>query len=120
MIALLWLPACFAADVPRWPLPSGTYEFQWKDAEFQNSSGFPVKVEINGSRIRVINERPHGSVPVGELESATLMWHAKSGRWVLGVSKDDNLAPTVGGCGDSDPHVIDFKNREIWTCEWGP
>ena len=116
---LFSLSASVAADPPT-PLPDGAYQFRWKDAEFPNSTGFPVKVEIAGTEIRVVNEKAKGSAPVGELERATLMWHSKSGRWILGADEADRLAPSVGGCGDGDPHVIDFESREILTCEWGP
>jgi hypothetical protein len=108
------------ADGPEVPLESGAYRFQWKDAEFPTSDGFPVRVEITGKRIRIINERTHREVPVGELADGELMWHAKSGQWILGHAESDKLAPSVGGCDGADPFVVDFEARVIWTCMWGP
>jgi hypothetical protein len=117
--SLAWAAISLAGDPPV-PLESGTYQFQWKDAEFANSAGFPVKVLIEGTRISVVNETPGIAAPLGELESAQLMWHAKLKVWVLGHSGNDKVAPEAGTCSGDGPHRIDFKTREIWTCEWGP
>jgi hypothetical protein len=116
---LLWTSACLASD-PQIPLGSGTYQFQWKDAEFSESAGFPVKVIIDGKRVRIINEHAGGAAPLGELESAELMWNWKVRKWVLGYSDAAQTAPDPGGCSGEGPHVIDFDTRVIWTCEWGP
>ena len=119
-LAVLFVSTCLAAGAPQVPIRSGNYSFRWKDAEFPNSPGFPVTVKVRGNHVRVINEQRHATAPYGLLEEAVLMWHASAGKWILGQDEKDKLAPTVGGCGDSDPHVIDFETREIWTCEWGP
>jgi hypothetical protein len=121
--AVLILPvasACFEADELHLPFRSGAYQFQWKDAEFPRSDGFPVRVEISDEHIRVINERKHRDVPVGEIAEGKLMLHAKSGQWILGHDESDRLAESVGGCGDADAFVVDFEARVIWTCQWGP
>jgi hypothetical protein len=117
--ALFWTAPSLAADPPI-PLESGIYEFRWKDAEFPNSDGFSVKVVIDGNRISVLNEHQGGAAPLGEIESATLMWHAKLAKWVLGHSDSARNAPAAGDCSGEGPHVIDFDARVIWTCEWGP
>jgi hypothetical protein len=114
------MSACLGAHEPDVPIASGTYPFQWKDAEFPNSSGFSVTVEISGNRVRVNNQRTQGAAPVGELAIGELMWHVKSKQWILGHSESDKLAASVGGCDDADPFVVDFASREIWTCQWGP
>ena len=119
VLASLSVPACSPADGPEVPLKSGAYQFQWKDAEFPNSDGFPVRVEIADKRMRIINERTHRGVPIGELDDGELMWHANSSQWILGHAEADRLAPSVGGC-DADPFVVDFEARVIWTCMWGP
>lgn len=116
---LLCLSACQADSEPDVPLGSGTYRFQWKDAEFPSSTGFEVDVEIAGTRVLVINPRLQGAAPVGEIADGELMWHAQSQQWILGHAESDKLAPEVGGC-DAGPFVVDFANREIWTCQWGP
>jgi len=117
--SFLGLSPSQAGDPPI-PLESGMYPFQWKDAEFPNSAGFPVKVVIDGVRIRIINEHQGGAAPLGELESATLMWNAKLSKWVLGHSESARSASAAGDCSGDGPHVIDFNARVIWTCEWGP
>jgi hypothetical protein len=118
--ALLQFSLCFAASPPQVPLASGTYRFQWKDAEFPNSSGFAVKVKIKGQRIRIVNEKTHGSAPIGVLEEGLLMWHAKSSQWIVGNDDSDKEAESAGGCDTSAPSVVDFKTRVIWTCMYGP
>jgi hypothetical protein len=119
-VTLLTCAASSAAAEPSLPLESGTYAFQWKDAEFANSAGFPVKVVIDGRKVSIVNEHAGGAAPLGELESAELMWNTKVGKWVLGYSEADKVAPDPGGCSGEGPHVIDFETRVIWTCEWGP
>jgi hypothetical protein len=119
-IALVFMSACSAENGSKIPLVSGAYQFQWKDAEFPTSAGFPVRVEISERRVRIFNDREHRAVPVGELANGELMWHAKSSQWILGHAESDKLAPSVGGCDGADPFVVDFKTREVWTCQWGP
>ena len=119
LFTLLCTAGCFAPREPSVPLKSGTYRFQWKDAEFPQGNGFPVLVEISGNRVRVMNQRAQGAAPVGELERGNLMWHARSKQWILSEAESDRLPPDVGPC-DPGPHIVDFDRREIWTCEWGP
>jgi hypothetical protein len=122
LVALFCMGAsgCRGAKEPRVPLEPGTYQFQWKDAEFASSDGFPVRVEIAAKRLRIINEREHREVPIGELDDGELMWHAQSRQWILGHAETDKLAASVGGCDGADPFVVDFETRVIWTCMWGP
>jgi hypothetical protein len=108
------------ASRPEVPLASGTYQFQWKDAEFARSDGFPVRVEIVDNRMQIFNDRKYREVPVGKLEDGELMWHPKSSQWILGHAETDKFAATVGGCAGSDPFAVDFDARVIWTCMWGP
>jgi hypothetical protein len=120
MAPLLWLGVSFAANPSSPPLQAGAYSFQWKDAEFPSGLGFPVKVVISGRHVVVKNEHARGEIPVGALEEGVLMWHASSGHWIIGHEASDATAKSVGGCGDVDPAVVDFKARVIWTCMWGP
>ena len=119
VVAGLILSASATAEPPV-PLPDGTYQFQWRDTEFASSPGFPVRVEISGQNIRVVNEGSRVGVPAGEIAHGTLMWHERLSKWILASSPDDATAESVGGCGDNDPYEIDFKSRDIWTCQWGP
>jgi hypothetical protein len=119
MAVLVGLVACSSSKKAMPPLASGTYQFQHRDREFPSSPGFPVSVRIDGFHVVVTNNQSGLSIPTGVIEEATLMWHPGSGKWILGLGVKDVTAPTVGGCGDNDPHVIDLEKREIWTCEGG-
>jgi hypothetical protein len=112
------LCACTSSE-PTVPLTSGTYTFQHRDAEFPDSTGFPVSVEIDGVRVVVTNPSVHGPIPSGVIDRATLMWHAKTKQWLLGHSEADRQAAEVGGC-TGGPVVVDFSSKTLWTCEGGP
>ncbi len=104
---------------PTLPVKPGEYTFQHRDAEFPDSPGFPVKVAIRGHKVTVANAKPHGPIPSGVIERASLMWHPKTKQWILAHSAADREAADVGGC-SAGPNVVDFKTRIIWTCEGGP
>ena len=97
------------------PVKPGVYTFQYRDAEFRQRPGTPVKVRIRGRHITVVNEKAAGPFPAGVIEEATLMWHAKSRKWILGDTREDRDADDVGGC-SGGPLTIDFKNKVIWFC----
>jgi hypothetical protein len=118
-IAVLHMLCACDTQAPVSPLRSGTYTFQHRDSEFPNSEGFPVLLAISGVEVTITNPKAYGPIPKGKIESATLMWHAKSQQWILGHSQTDCDAEEVGGC-TGGPHVVDFKSRTIWTCEGGP
>src|SRR5690606_29280555 len=84
----------------RVPLPSGTYDFRFRDAEFSHWTGFPVRVTINGEHIIVVNDRPRGDIPAGVIWEATLMWNDRIGKWVLGEKEADRIAEEAGDCGE--------------------
>ena len=117
LIALL--SAVVGSAERRVPLASGTYDFRFRDAEFSNWTGFPVRVTIRGDHVTVVNTEPRGDIPVGIILEATLMWNHRVGKWVLGEKESDRDAEEAGGCGDG-PLAIDFEARDIWSCMWGP
>jgi hypothetical protein len=121
LLASLSISVCLGAEAPKFPLRSGTYQFQWRDAEFMEGPGFRVRVEINGLKIRVINQHSErNGVPIGELASGVVMWHSGFSKWIIGRDDSDTTASSVGTCDVTSPYVVDLKTREIWTCEWGP
>jgi len=122
VVLLTFLSVCFAAGAPTFPLASGKYLFQWRDAEFTEGTGFPVTVTIDGLRVVVVNDRAtRPGVPAGELASGKVMWHSGIKNWIIGDEEVDRSAPSAGSCDDGpNPYVIDPKKREIWSCEWGP
>jgi hypothetical protein len=106
---------------PALPIKPGTYTFWHRDAEFPRSQGFRVRVVIKGRQITVINPSPQPmrQIPGGVIDEATLMWHPKGEKWILGRGDNDRDAPDDSPCGEG-PDFIDFKKRVIWTCIGGP
>lgn len=76
-----------SADRPV-PLPSGMYDFRFRDAEFPNWTGIPVSVTIKGDYITVVNETSRGDIP-GMIWEVTLMWNDRAGKWVPGEKESD-------------------------------
>lgn len=99
------------------PLSDGDYTFKHKFAEANQSEieSINLLVKIKGNHIVVINNDRFDVFPKGLIEEGTLMWHAKSGQWIIGSTPDDIEAPEVGGCTDG-PTVIDLINKIYWTC----
>jgi hypothetical protein len=123
----LCLPACALIliacephqQAPPVPIGSGTYTFQHRDAEFPDSTGFPVTLTIAGTNVTVTSAEAHGSLPAGVIDSGKLMWHSPSGQWILGHDESDRDAAEVGGC-SGGPATFDFSRRILWTCLGGP
>lgn len=115
-LALVMASVGIMAPEPKLPLSSGVYAFQHRYAE-DSSGGHPLKVIIKGRHVTVINERdsPGFPFPKGIIAGGSLMWHAKSGRWIIGQDPSDARAEDAGGCSDG-PEVIDLLNRIYWTC----
>jgi len=101
------------------PIASGTYAFRHKDAEFPESRGIPVTVIIRDYSITVVNKTPHAVLPKGVLVKGELMWHDKSGQWIIGTDEADRNAEEVGGC-SAGPETVDFAKKIIWSCIGGP
>jgi len=109
--------SCVGGDAPgpRIPLGSGEYEFVHRFAEHPSIRSIRVDVRIDGSHIAVYNHESDSVFPLGLLEQGTLLWHAGAGRWIIGNSDEDSLAPEVGGCTDG-PTTVDLVERIYWTC----
>jgi hypothetical protein len=65
--------------------------------------------------VTITNNGPTDVFPRGLIEEGTLMWHAKSGQWIIGTDPADATAADVGGC-SAGPSVIDLQRRTYWTC----
>lgn len=70
---------------------------------------------IRGRKIELINRTKSEVFPLGGIADGTLMWHAKSKKWIIGLSKSDKSAVNVGGCSDG-PEVVDLRKKIYWTC----
>lgn len=75
----------------------------------------PLTAEIRGRHIVLVNETPSEVFTKGVVAEGTLMWHSRSGLWIIGNSDSDREAKEVGGCSDG-PETIDLKNKVYWTC----
>ena len=109
------LLGCSSTHVPAFPLADGEYSFSHRFAEHPNQTGSPLRVSIKGAHITVTNDSSASVFPVGLIEEGTLLWHAASGKWIIGKTEQDAVAPEVGGCSDG-PTVIDPTNKEYWSC----
>lgn len=116
LAALLLISNAWAGNVMM-PLEDGEYIFQHKyaEAEQYRIRSIELLVEIRGNHIVVINNDRSDVFPMGVLEEGTLMWHSKSGQWIIGTVPSDSDADEVGGCTDG-PTVIDLQKRIYWTC----
>lgn len=99
------------------PLKDGEYVFEHKfaEAEHHRIKSIKLNVKIKGRHIVVINNDRFDVFPKGILEEGTLMWHSKSGQWIIGNKPSDKDAIDVGGCSDG-PTEIDLEKRIYWTC----
>jgi len=117
-IATLFLATCVSAEQKTpIPLQDGEYLFEHKHAEAErhNIRSITVIVKIKGNHIVIINNDRFDVFPNGVLEEGILMWHEKSGQWIIGDYPSDRELDDVGGCTDG-PAVIDLVKRIYWTC----
>ena len=113
LLSVLAISACESAPEP--PLSSGDYKFVHRFEEHPNIPSILLDVQIRGRHIVVINNDRTDVFPAGLIEEGTLMWHAGSGQWIIGMKPDDAHATDVGGCSDG-PEVVDLQARVFWTC----
>lgn len=104
-----------SAVEPMLPIRSGLYAFQHKFAEQPEAPSIRLLAQISGRHIVLINEAQSSVFPKGVIAEGNLMWHAKSGQWIISQSPLDRLADEVGGCSDG-PEVVDLEHRVYWTC----
>lgn len=107
--------AVAVAAEPKLPIRSGRYDFQHRFAEDPALVSIPLVAKIRGRHIVLINETESRVFPKGVIAEGTLMWHARSGQWIIGHQPADRDAEDVGGCSDG-PEVVDLKGRVYWTC----
>ncbi len=114
LVALATAAAAFAAE-PELPIRPGQYAFRHKFAEQPDMRSIPLVARISGRLIVLINEVQSNVFPKGVIAEGTLMWHAKSGQWIIGEDESDRQAEDVGGCSDG-PDVVDLEHKIYWTC----
>ena len=104
-----------SASPPEQPLATGRYEFQLRYSEHPSIIGIKLLAEIIDDHIVLTNADSDEVFPFGVIAEGTLMWHAKSQKWIIADSKADLDAEHVGGCSDG-PDVVDLEKRVYWTC----
>lgn len=104
-----------AAAEPALPISVGKHRFQHRFAEHPDMQSMVLDVVIKGRRIRITNPQATSVFPKGNLAEGELVWHARSGSWIIANSREDGDAIEVGGCSDG-PEVVDLINRIYWTC----
>lgn len=114
-LLLMLISACSQQAGPAIPLASGQYVFKHRFAEHPTIPSIRVDVRIEGSHIVVSNPVASDPFPAGVLAEGRLMWHARSGQWIIGNADADRLASDVGGCSDG-PEVVDLAGKIYWTC----
>jgi hypothetical protein len=119
-LALIVLVALASASValalePKLPILPGQYAFRHKFSEQPDMQSIPLVARISGRHIILINEVQSSVFPKGVIAEGTLMWHAKSGQWIIGEDESDRQAEDVGGCSDG-PDVVDLEHQIYWTC----
>lgn len=116
LVCVSYLPMAVRADPP-FPIRTGQYQFQMKDAEFPTMPSVSVRVTVDGTHVEVVVADPLSNVfPNGALiDEGILMWHPASHHWIIGHDASDRNAAEVGGC-SAGPAVVDVKKRIYWTC----
>lgn len=71
--------------------------------------------EISDDYIELTNADSDAVFSFGLVEKGTLVWHAASHQWIIGLSEEDRNASDVGGCSDG-PSVVDLVELVYWTC----
>ena len=98
-------------------LKDGIYTFTVAFSEWEGKSNRTTcKVIIKGDSIIVLN---NGSGNLtgkkGEIiDRGIIMFHTKSGQFIIAKKPSDAYAPEVNGC--EGPSIIDFKRKIFWTC----
>jgi hypothetical protein len=115
VLMTLLVSACAGESGPEPPLRSGDYAFVHRFAEHPSIEGIELAARIRGRHIVLVNDDKTDLLPAGVIAEGTLMWHAASEQWIIGMSPGDANAADVGGCSDG-PEVVDLERRIYWTC----
>lgn len=100
---------------PELPIESGTYIFRHQFAEHPSMESIELKVIVNGRRVRVVNEQGGDVFEKGVLDEGFLVWHPRTGQWIIAKRDSDMDEFDVGGC-SGGPAVIDLTGKVYWTC----
>ena len=113
VVATIGVGGCTSEAQPS--LVSGDYVFAHRFEEHPDIPSTELAVQIRGRQVTIINNGPTDVFPRGLIEQGTLIWHAKSGQWIIGTNAADANAADLGGCSDG-PSIIDLQRKIYWTC----
>ena len=114
-LCALFVPLAAWADDPPIPLPTGRYEFTHRFAEHPDMSSIKLIAEIIDDQIELTNADSDAVFNFGIVAKGTLMWHAATQQWIIGLADEDRNASDVGGC-SGGPEVVDLEELVYWTC----
>ncbi|HYC30358.1 MAG TPA: hypothetical protein VEB42_16095 [Chitinophagaceae bacterium] len=95
---------------------NGTYTYRIAFAEWNGQSlGATCTVVIKGDSIKVLHNGSNITGRKGDILDQGIIMKHKSGKWIIGHSKEDKNAKEIGGCSDG-PSEIDFAHKKFWSC----
>ena len=96
---------------------SGTYTYSiiWEEFGGRDLKNTCSVIINKDSVIIVHNGMPNLTGNKGSMLAQGIILKHKSGKWIIGQSKEDSNASEIGGCSDG-PIVIDFKRRIVYLC----
>ena len=96
-------------------LKSGTYLFSYCDFEYNRCLG-SCKVVVKGDSITIFATEELADritlTKVGDTIDQGIILKHKSGKWIVGKTKQDKKAEDIGIEG---PAILDFINKQYWT-----
>jgi hypothetical protein len=96
----------------------GTYKYNIAYWEWGGKArNATCTVVIKGDSVLVLSngEGENAGEKGSSIDGGRLMYHKKSGKWIIGHRPEAKNAPKVGGCAEG-PTVIEFGRRRVWLC----
>ena len=94
---------------------NGEYLYSVEFAESGMITKNAVKIIINNSKIKIINNGILSGKKDEIIDEGFIMKHKKSGEWIIAHNEKDTLSKEIGGCSDG-PLVINFKKKILFMC----
>lgn len=95
---------------------NGTYTYHIAWAEWNGKTlGATCTVVIKNDSVKIVNNGSVSGKKGDILIEGIIMQHKKTGKWIIGHTKNDIYAKEIGGCSNG-PTIIDFKHRTWESC----
>ena len=117
-VTLLLLSCLCAFNVEAQRPKNGHYKYAVAYWEWGSKPrGLTCDVIIKGDSVKVVHNGDPGMNGEKDqlIDEGLLLFHKKSGKWIIGHTRDAAQAPKVGGC-EEGPTVIDLKLKRVWLC----